>query len=346
MRARLFAAEEIAVYERFLDKFPQAALTQSSAWAAFQKSVRGNSWRLAVEDDSSAVRAACLLVRHDLPRGYCWFYSQGGPIGDYEAADWPAVFAVLQKGVMELAREQKAIFWRIGAEGLPSATKQISGWRRAHASYQPEETLVLDLEGSESEILAQMKPKGRYNIRLAEKKGVTVRFSAGESGDLERFYRLLEKTARRDGFFTHDFEYYRQMLKTLAPTGNARLALAEAGPDLLAAAIFTCYGEIGTYYYGSSNYEQRHLMAPYLLQWEMIRAAKRQGLKHYDFLGIAPEGAAAAHPWCGVTDFKLKFGGRRQKIPPEQELVFKPWVYRTLIAAKKIRHRCSFLPFF
>lgn len=345
MRARLLAAEEVAVYERFLDRSPRAVLTQSTAWAGFQKSIRGDCWRLVVEDGAD-VRAVCLLVRHDLPRGYCWFYSQGGPIGDCDAADWPAVFPVLQERVRGLAREHKAVFWRIGSGGAAFATGQLPGWRRAHASYQPEETLLIDLDRSEAEIFAEMKPKGRYNIRLAEKRGGAVRFSAGEKGDLERFYRLLEKTARRDGFRVHEFEYYRQMLKNLHPVGNACLALAEAGPDLLAAAVFTCYGGVGTYYYGASDYTKRHLMAPYFLQWEMIRAAKRRGLKSYDFLGIAPEGAAAAHPWRGVTDFKLKFGGRRHKIAPELELVFKPWVYRALIAVKKIRHRCSFLPFF
>ena len=145
-----------------------------------------------------------------------------------------------------------------------------------------------------------MKPKGRYNIKLAEKKGVVVK----ESEDVSSFYELLLDTSSRDGFFINTKNYYESMLNTLS---QAKLLCAYYDEKLIGAGIFTFTKNQGLYYYGASSNEYRNLMATYLLQWRAIQMAKEKNCRFYDFLGIsAPD--AKNDRLEGVTEFKLKFG--------------------------------------
>ena len=189
---------------------------------------------------------------------------------------------------------------------------------------QPEASLILDLSSSEEDILAQMKPKGRYNIKVAQKNGVTV----GSSENLDAFYGLLAGTGNRDGFGIHPRGYYETMLESLGD--HAQLFLARHEGEVVAGGIFVYLGDWGIYYYGASDHAARSLMAPYLVQWEAIREAKKRDCRHYDFLGVAPRDALD-HPWTGVTEFKKKFGGRVVNYPQAKEMAVRPfwyWAYR------------------
>lgn len=199
-------------------------------------------------------------------------------------------------------------------------------------------TLLLDLSGTEDEILSQMKEKGRYNIRLAEKRGVTVRMSDGNENDLAAFFALLSETLSRDGFSGNSLGYYREMLRMLQENDSGGLFVAEKDGEPVAAAIATFVGGTATYYYGAStsDNEKRRDMPAYALQWEMMREGKRRGCSVYDFLGIAPEGKAD-HPLSGVTDFKLKFGGEIRQWPESRIMVVRPWAYRALLLARRLK---------
>ena len=187
-------------------------------------------------------------------------------------------------------------------------------------SHFPEATIVLDLTLSQEEILKQMKPKGRYNIKVAERNGVAVHevHEKDLEKTLEKFYEIFQKTAERDGFRIHPLSYYQKMLTTLGPQ-HAKLFIATAPGEVpeeekIAAGLIATYhnetleNRKALYYYGASDHELRSLMAPYLLQWHVMCDAKARGYTSYDLFGIAPEGAEN-HPWAGVTDFKKKFGG-------------------------------------
>lgn len=337
MHVKILQEADITQYEQFVSASFLHTITQSTVWGHFQQTLpeRGKTWRLAVFKEENLI-AACLVVKHALPKGYCWLYSQGGPIGDYEGSrEW---LPVLVDALKKIAKQENAVYWRIAPQLPIEISGKNIGFKKAHASYQPESTLVLDLNKSEDELLREMKPKGRYNIKVAHKHDVLVRFSDGSHGDLEYFYKLLKKTADRSGFYVHPFEYYLKFLKTLYPTGNAVLAVAEHAGTIISGALLTLYGETATYYYGASSHdpETRKYMAPYLLQWEMIRYAQQRGYAFYDFLGIAPEGVDN-HPWSHVTDFKLKFGGMRKNYHYPQEYIFKPAVFHSMRLAKGIR---------
>jgi len=190
------------------------------------------------------------------------------------------------------------------------------------------------LNADEADILAQMKQKGRYNIKLAEKKGVLIREADPKAKafnkDIDDFYQLLRQTTERDAFSGHDKEYYHNMVNTLGASGKAKLYLAEYEKEVIAGMIATHFKDVATYYYGASGNKHRNVMAPYLLQWHAMREAKKAGFHFYDFLGIAPAGFKK-HAWAGVTEFKNKFGGEEVAFEPAKEYAFKPflyWLYR------------------
>ncbi|MBI4994508.1 peptidoglycan bridge formation glycyltransferase FemA/FemB family protein [Candidatus Peregrinibacteria bacterium] len=210
---------------------------------------------------------------------------------------------------------------------------------------------MLNLDKTEAEILAQMKPKGRYNIQVAKRHGIIVERLPGETVDeniLNDFYEILQKTGERDLFGIHPKYFYKNLLEIFGAQNMADLFLAKTrDKKIIAGIIVIYYKDTATYYYGASDYEYRNLMAPYLLQWEAILEARRREMKYYDFLGIAPgdneseknagKNTGRAHPWTGVTDFKKKFGGREVKYPPAFDVIYKPTLYRLLKFVK--RHR-------
>ena len=310
-------------YLKYWERHPSRNLWQHPLWAKFQELIGRKTWLLKGD------HASALVVRHPLPLGFCWLEIPRGPLfASHKAAE------VFLGQVANLAKSEKAIFVRFSPfENLNIGhSLEIGNWKLeiAKHDHHPQTTLVLDLSLSEEDLLKQMKPKGRYNIKVAEKGGVTVRENQG----VDPFYDLLVKTTGRDGFSANPKAYYEKMLQALQP--HAQLLMAGKDGKAIAGGIFVYLDKVGTYYYGASDHEYRNLMAPYLLQWEAIKEAKRRGCKTYDFLGIAPEGATS-HPWAGVTEFKKKFGGTVVNYPQAKELVIRPiwyWVYKIY---KKIR---------
>ncbi|MFC1810808.1 lipid II:glycine glycyltransferase FemX [Patescibacteria group bacterium] len=284
-------------------------IEQTKIWAEFRKAAKGEKY-FTVNDD-------VFVQKMPLPLGKCWLYCNRGKLVDLQ----------------DLAREQKAVFVRFEFPYLKGEASDIpKNLKNAHAHYQPETTLVINLEKSEDEILAQMKQKGRYNIKLAEKKGVKIR----ESDDVTEFHKILKQTTQRDKFSGHNKEFYQKMIDILEPHDGAKLYVAEYEGEVIAGIIVTFYKNTATYYYGASSNQHRNVMAPYLLQWHAIREAKKRGCKYYDFLGIAPP-EAKNHPWKGVTEFKLKFGGEVVEYEKSKEIVFQPFWYFVIRLIKKLR---------
>ncbi len=188
--------------------------------------------------------------------------------------------------------------------------------KKAFTDIQPPDTTVLDLTKSKEDLLSAMKPKWRYNIRLAEKKGVCVKFFTAHSPDFEKaldvFYELYETTARRDGIAIHAKSYYSDLLKLSENYKNApevRLYIAENEGDSLAAIITLFCKKEAVYLYGASSNVKRNLMPAYLLQWVAINDAKAHGSALYDFYGIPPV-EDENHPMHGLFRFKTGFGGK------------------------------------
>lgn len=223
-------------------------------WGLFQtkSAKRDQFWVVTVEEQHTGkILASALIIRQNLPFNKCWLYCPRGPLVDYSN---PQITAALFAKIAELAHQQNAVFLRfdpaVEAEMQNAVPFHlIPNARPAHAHYQPESTLIVDLQPDPAAILAQMKPKGRYNIKVAQKHGVKIRCATAApnatsassaapnsvahatqaTSDLQAFYDLLTQTTTRDQFSGHPLKYYQEILATLGPH-QAKLYLAEYTP--------------------------------------------------------------------------------------------------------------------
>ena len=203
------------------------------------------------------------------------------------------------------------------------AEKRLAGLHMHNMpAVQPLRTIVLDLSPDEATLLAQMKEKWRYNVRLGSRKGVTVRV-AETRADVEAWYRLLQTTGERDDFGIHTLDYYARAWELFAPSGQGRLLLAEHEGQLLAGIFLGLFARQAIYLYGASSNEQRQLMPNYVLQWEAIRWAKSRGARQYDFWGI-PATNDESEAMAGVYRFKSGWGGRVVQYVGSYEQVYRP----------------------
>jgi len=177
-----------------------------------------------------------------------------------------------------------------------------------------------------------MKQKTRYNVRLAEKKGVTVR----AWDDLDGFHQMMQVTGGRDDFGVHSLDYYRRAYQLFHPTGMAELLVAEYEGQPLAALMVFARGRRAWYVYGASNDQERNRMPTYLLQWEAIRWAKVRGCEEYDLWGGPDEDEAKLEAqfesrhdglW-GVYRFKRGFGGELKRAVQAMDRVYSPLLYK------------------
>ena len=187
---------------------------------------------------------------------------------------------------------------------------------------QPVRTILLDLAPDEATLLAHMKEKWRYNLRLAERKEVKVR-EARTSEDVHAWYALMQTTSERDHFGIHTLDYYLHAWNTFVPRQQARLFLAEYGGQVLAGIFVALFARQGIYLFGASGDEHRNLMPNYLLQWEAIRWAKQQGATQYDFGGIAATDNEN-DPLAGIHRFKRGWGGKVVRFVGCYEHIYRP----------------------
>ncbi len=243
---------------------------------------------------------------------------------------------VSTKTIQNLCKKEKCLFVQI--ETLDYSIKTglttrpvLQGFKNSYyKKFIPPYTVLIDLEKSEEEILASMKPKGRYNIRLAEKKWVVVEQVDKHIGNIKKFFDLMQETTGRDNFSGNTLEYYKKFLETLE---NSQLFFAYFEKKVIAWGIFITSEDTMIYYYGASSSEYRNVMAPYLLQWKVIEHAKKRKLKLYDFLGVAgPDETNSS--LAGVTDFKMKLSEDRRLVSESYLWVQKKWKY-TLIQLLK-----------
>lgn len=303
---------------------PQAildgGLLQSSSWQAFQQALGKETFQVSGRDFFG--RALLLQAPWSGP----YLYFPRGPLVAAGAKD----AATLRSRLLALGTETKSGWIRVepqDAGGL-SFLKEAFPERVAEAPHpiQPQETFMISLEPAEEALLAQMKSKTRYNIRLAEKRGVHIRESR-DPKDFPLFAELILATTERKGIRAHPASYYRIMLESLP--GVCRLFFAEYEGKILAANLVTFCGDTATYLHGGTRDEARQVMAPFLLQWEQMRTAKREGFARYDFGGVKVARRADAR-WDGITRFKQGFA------PGAQPLLF-PGTYDIILDTGRYR---------
>ncbi len=285
--------------------------------------------------------AGCLLLKRRLPAGLSLLYGPRGPVVDYaDSALWAALAAEMRG----LARQHRAIVVKVDpaveADDVVAAQAlQREGFFPAYSGetvggVQPRQVMKLDITRPAERLLESFAPKWRYNIRLAERKGVVVD-QARRREDVPVFYELLQVTARRDGFTVRALSYFYDLWDLIIAPGLGRLFLARVGSEVIAGAIVFCLPPQCWYVYGASANEHRNLMPNHALQWAMIRWAQRQGCQVYDFRGVAPEVEGKPQgPLAGLNRFKRGFGAQYVEYVGEHDLVLnRPayWALRTLL---------------
>lgn len=255
---------------------------------------------------------------------------------------WPQLLSLIESE----CRQRKAVFLQIEPDiNEPFPVEQLnalfSGYSRNEATIQPRGTILIDISEDEEAILAAMKQKTRYNIRLAERKGVKVELS----DDLEDFYKQMLVTCERDGFAVHSLDYYKNAFNIFEPLGQCALLRASFEGQSLAYLMLFLYGDRAWYFYGASNDACRNLMPAYLLQWEAMCHAKAKGAAIYDMWGIPDadedqleeQFMTRSDGLWGVYRFKRGFGGEVKRSVPAYVKVFKPLLYKAYLWLKKKR---------
>ena len=314
---------------------------QSGFWGAFKASFSWTPFAFRIVWENGEEKALLALYR-PLVIGMGFAYVPWGP---ELPEDFPADDAARTCALRETAEALRTFLprstafvrfdphWFCGEnEPRPAILRPFT---RAAADIQPPDTVIIDLNQPDDQILAGMKPKWRYNVRLGCKKTRVVR---ADADGLDTFYDLLTRTARRDGIAIHGIGYYKRLFEIAAvKTGlDLRLYLAEAEGMPLAGIVTLFRGKTATYLYGASSGEKRNLMGTYALQWQAIRDAKEAGCTSYDLFGIPPD-ASPAHPMAGLYLFKTGFGGRIVRRPGSWDYAYRRLGTRLFGAAEKAR---------
>ena len=286
---------------------------QSTAWRDFQAGLGKKTFLLEEKGFWASI------IEHQLPIVGKYFYLPRGPVLFSEEG----IKSGLGK-LAQLAQENQASWIRIEPEkeeDLELIKKNCEfKIRKASKNVQPREIFVIDLRKSEEDLLKEMKPKTRYNLKLAQKKGVTVKVFDGKKdfdeesrAYLKEFVRLTEVTAKRNKIRAYPGEYYQKMFSAFPP-GWLKLYVAEYQGKTIGANLVVFFEKMAIYLHGASDDQYHNVMAPFLLQWEQIKEAKKQGCESYDFGGVALQTNNLA--WQGITRFKKGFS------PNSKSLVF------------------------
>lgn len=299
-------------YKKERKSYKDWNIWQSFEWWEYQSTL----WKDVFSISGQGYLA--LVIKQDLPFRQNYL----------QVPKWPLWFQdnVFFKDIIELAKKQWSIFVRIISE-KPVNYHDLAF--KAKKDQFPKSSLIIDLREGEDEILMQMKQKGRYNIRLAQKKWVKVVEELNSEVSAQIFSELMKDTSKRDDFAWHDKNTYKSMIDNLWDKLKVFIAYFDNEP--IAAWIFTFCDEKCVYYYWASSNEYRNLMAPYLLQWEAISNAKEMWYKSYDFLWIAENENNKSDHLYWVTHFKLKFWGEKVTYPDALDIpvnLFKYFLYR------------------
>lgn len=313
-------------WNQFLVSHPNAHLLQTAEWGEL-KSAFG--WK-AVRIITGNIGVQILFRK--LPLGFKVGYIPKPAFSSQQSIFnqelWREIDAVCKKNRAVFLKIEPNLWQDTELNNLPITNYQL---RMSSHNIQPPRTIIVDIKDSQEQILARMKQKTRYNIRLAEKKGVTVR----AWDDIEAFHNMMLLTGKRDGFGVHSREYYQRAYDLLYPKQMGELLLAEYEGKPLAALFVARHGNRAYYLYGASTDEERNRMPTYLLQWEAMKWVKARGSEEYDLWGVPDEEEDVLEAnfetrrddlW-GVYRFKRGFGGELKRAVQAMDKVYNPLLY-------------------
>jgi len=313
---------------------------QSYEWGLFREKSGLKVARKGVFDGKKLILPLSVTI-HPLPGGYTLGYFPKGPMPDETQL----------KVLKEIGHENNCLLIKlepnVGSVIVDHQVK-IHAWEsidrflrdRGARPGRPlftRHTWQLNLKPSEEELLKNMHSKTRYNLRLAEKKGVKI-IADNSDSSFDWFLKLLfEETVSRQGFYAHTPDYFKTMWQTLKPAGLAHLLRAEYQGQVLAVFMAFIFNGVIYYPYGASTREAKNVMAPNLLMWELIKFGRANGCKMLDMWGALGPNPDHNDPWYGFHRFKAGYGGKLVEFLGTYDLVLKPPLYPVYRAADSLR---------
>ncbi len=288
-----------------LQALPGQHFLQTWEWGALRERHGWQAQRYLCEHDSQVAAAFTLLTRRIPGFPLRIAYVPKGPVLDYANQ---SLFAAVLDRVATAAREARALYVKIDPD-IPEADTstarfyQECGWQASRQQIQFPHTAMLDLAGGADALLASMKPKTRYNIRLATRRGVEIE----RSSDWQALFHLYADTANRDGFAIREERYYHDLWSLFHQSGQGECFFARVDGEAIAGLFLIHIGDTGWFYTGASSQRHRGKMPNYLLQWHAIQWLIERGCRWYDLWG-APTVMAESDPLWGVYRFKSGFG--------------------------------------
>lgn len=314
----------LAEWNTFLGNHPNAHLLQLGEWGELKNNFGWQPARLLLNNEVGAQ----ILFRR-LPLGLTLGYMPKPVFSE----QWAVNSDQFWKEVDSVCKKNRAVFLKIEPDAWEDEFNfQPSNFKLSTHNIQPPRTIIVSIKEDEEQILARMKPKCRYNIRLAEKKGITVR---AWGDNIPAFHEMMTVTGGRDKFGVHSKEYYQRAYELFHPKETCELLVAEFEGKPLASLMVFANGKRAWYVYGASNDMERNRMPAYLLQWEAIRWAKARGCDEYDLWGVPDESEETLEAqfesrrdglW-GVYRFKRGFGGQVKRAAQALDRVYNPLLY-------------------
>ena len=316
-------------FEAFVKSHPKGHMLQTWEWSK-QKSF----WLfqgIVVRDESGEIKGAMSVLIRRIPlTPWTLMYAARGPVCDINDRE---MLACLLDGAKELAKKHRSYVLKLDPDVTFEETTFMAHMKDLgfvlapkapnFENIQPQYVMRLPIEGkTEEEVMAMFKPKTRYNIRVAIKKGVEVRICGKEA--VSDFYRIMVETGARDQFMIRPAQYFADMLDNLGE--DVRLYMAYYEGEAIAGTIASHVGDKVWYLYGASSNSHRNLMPNYLLQWEMIRWAIQTHCRIYDFRGISGDRIESNHLY-GLYRFKSGFNAVFTEFVGEYRYIFRPGAY-------------------
>lgn len=321
----------------------QTPFTQAWFYGEWQEMMGRKVRRFEVKKDSEII-GFFQIIRYPLPFNQNLLYIPHAPLLRQNYEGQAEFLEEFHRKLSEIGKEEKAIFARFdlylpssnpptGGEGgltLNKYFKKVPDYAYDSVYFQPKYEWVLNIDKPESELLGNMRQKNRYNIHLAENKGVVIEIIKNNFEKyFEIFYSLMERTAKRNNFKLHSKVYYKNIFINCEK--NAFLVLAKYDDKILAINLILLFGETAYFVFGGSSDEYKNLMAPHLLHWRGIMEAKNCGYKFYNFGGVSSGDEYDKYKdWEGISRFKKGFGGRLLEYSDSYDLAIKPfwhWLY-------------------
>ncbi|NMB57165.1 aminoacyltransferase [Candidatus Beckwithbacteria bacterium] len=325
-------------WENFILEKKEANFLQSYNWGQFHKKLGKTIFYLSFWEGEKQI-GACLTVKENAKRGK-YLTIAGGPIIDWQNENLIEFFT---KEVERLAKENDCDFIRMRPQTLETEElkQQIEKlkWQESPMHLTADLTLQLDLTLSEEDLLKQMRKNTRYEVRQAEKMGITV-IKSKNPKDIEPFYKHQIELAQKHKFVPFSFDFLDKQFKTFVEDEQVLLFHSYLDKKLLASAFIIFYNGEAVYHYGISTEDNQKLPGAYACQWEAIKEAKNQGMQKYNFWGIAPKDDLN-HRFAGVSLFKRGFGGEEVEYLKAHDLAVSSKYYLTKgfeLIRKKVRN--------